>query len=98
MVTLIINEASNLLMCISVTMFYIYLYGDSDKIVHNWSFVGHWTLKLGLIAIIAGSALNALTLSHPPLTEVILNAGLAMTFAWGYIFHKKMFEHKLKHK
>lgn len=94
MAAILINEVANFLMCVSVTMFYVYLYGDKSKVVHRWSFVGHWTLKLGLIGIIIGSALNVLTLSDPPLTEVVLNAGLALTFVWAYLFHRKMFDAK----
>ena len=94
MAAIVINEVANFLMCVSVTMFYVYLYGDKSKVVHRWSFVGHWTLKLGLIGIIIGSALNVLTLSDPPLTEVVLNVGLALTFVWAYLFHRKMFAEK----
>ncbi len=42
------------------------------------------------------SALNVLTLSDPPLTEIVLNVGLAMTFVWAYLFHRKMFNEKLR--
>ena len=96
MITIAINEVSNLVMCVSVIMMYVYLYGDKTKVVHKWSFVGHWTLKLGLIGIILGSVLNVLTLSDPPLTEVVLNVGLAMTFVWAYLFHRKMFNERIK--
>ena len=96
MIAVAINEASNLVMCVSVIMMYVYLYGDKTKVVHKWSFVGHWTLKLGLIGIICGSALNVLTLSDPPMTEVVLNVGLAMTFVWAYLFHRKMFNERIK--
>jgi hypothetical protein len=95
MVAVVINEVSNFVMCVSVIMMYVYLYGDKTKVVHKWSFVGHWTLKLGLIGIILGSALNVLTLSDPPLTEVVLNVGLALTFVWAYLFHRKMFRERL---
>lgn len=94
MTAIVVNELANAVMMVSVIMFYIYIYGDASKVVHRWSFVGHWTLKFGLIGIILGSLLNVLTFSNPPLTEVVLNVGLAMTFVWAYLFHRKMFASK----
>ena len=96
LVVKITNSLSNLILSYSLIMFYIYLFGDNDKIVHKWKFVGHWTLKLGLIIIIIGTIFNILTFDCPSLSQLCLNVGLSITFVWAYLFHKQLFESKLK--
>lgn len=94
----IINLLANLILSYSLIMFYLYLYGDNDKIVHRWSFIGHWTLKLGIITMITGTIFNMLTFNKPSLSQLCLNVGLAITFVWVYLFHKELFEKRLKEK
>ena len=96
MISLTINIVANMIMLISVVMFYLYLYGDNSKVVHRWNFVGHWSLKLGLIGIAVGNMYNVLSLCNPPTSELVLNVGLAIVFLWAYMFHKKMFAEKFK--
>lgn len=95
MILTLINLASNILLSYSLIMFYLYLFGDNDKIVHRWRFVGHWTLRLGIIIMIIGTLFNILTFDAPSLSQLSLNIGLSMTFFWAYLFHKKLFESKL---
>lgn len=96
LVVKIINALANILLSYSLIMFYLYLYGDNDKIVHKWNFLGHWTLKLGLITMIVGTQFNIFTFDCPSFSQLILNIGLAITFYWAYLFHKTLFENKLK--
>jgi hypothetical protein len=91
----VINFICNLILGGCLTMFYLYLYGDNDKIVHRWSFIRHWTLKFGIIGIILGTLYNMFTLDTPHLSQVVLNLGLTLVFVWAYLFHKKMFQQKL---
>ena len=76
----IINLISNIVLSYSLIMFYIYLFGDNNKIVHKWKFIGHWSLKLGLIIIIVGTIFNILTFDCPSLSQLCLNVGIAITF------------------
>jgi len=92
----LINIVSNIILSYSLIMFYLYLFGDNDKIVHRWKFIGHWTLKLGLITMIIGTLFNILTFDNPSISQLFLNVGLSMTFFWAYLFHKQLFESKLK--
>ena len=87
----LINFFANLIITLSVTIFYIYIYGDESKVVHRWKFTQHYSLKLGLIGIIAGSLFNALTMPSLIITETLLNVGLALVFAWSAVFHRKIF-------
>lgn len=96
MILTLINLVSNIILSYSLIMFYLYLFGDNDKIVHKWTFVGHWTLKIGIIIMIIGTLFNILTFDSPSLSQLFLNIGLSMTFVWVYLFHKQLFESKLK--
>lgn len=96
LVVKIINALANILLSYSLIMFYIYLFGDNDKIVHKWTFLGHWTLKLGLIIMIIGTIFNLLTFNCPSFSQLLLNVGLSITFVWVYLFHKQLFEARLK--
>lgn len=75
-------------------LFYIILYGDSNQMVHRWNMVQHWSLKVGLVGIICGSAFNALSWNHVHWSSTVLNAGLAMVFHWAYMYHRKLFIHQ----
>ena len=94
----ILNLIANIILCISMVLFYLYLYGDvkNKHIMNKWTMIQHWSLRVGLLGIIAGSFFNILTLSTPPITEVVLNIGLALTFFWAYKFHKFLFDKKQK--
>lgn len=69
--------------------FYILLF-RSESVVHKWPLIGHWTLKLGLVMSGCGALLNCLTLSTPPISEVVLNAGQASLFLWAVFFHQNL--------
>lgn len=89
--SLIVNLVANLVTLVCMTMFYIYLFGDHNKMVAKWSFVSHWTLRMGIIGMIAGTFFNTLTLSTPDWSEITLNCGLALLMFWALLFHRKMF-------
>lgn len=91
MLTDIINCLVNVWLAFCTLLFYVMLYGDESKVVHRWSFVGHWSLRGGLILLIVGAAWNALTWRNSILSETVLNVGLASVFTWAYLFHRKMF-------
>lgn len=91
----ITNVVANIILSYSLIMFYLYLFMDDSKIVHKWKFVGHWTLKLGLISMIIGTIFNILTFKKPALSQLVLNIGLAITFVWVFLFHKELFKKRI---
>lgn len=93
-----INFISNIVLGYSLTMFYIYLFADATKIVHRWSFVGHWSLRLGLSAMIIGTLFNVLTFDTPSKSQLLMNIGLSIVFVWAYLFHKQLFKYKNQNK
>lgn len=88
---LVVNLISNIALFVYSLLFYIYVFGDERKSIAKWHMTKLFLLKVGFISIICGSLYSAVTLSDPELGEVVLNAGLAMLFAWAYDFHKKIF-------
>lgn len=90
----IINFIANAVMGYSMTMFYLYLYSDDNKVVHRWSFLGHWTLKLGMIINIVGILFNLLTFDKVNPSQLLVNCGFSLIFVWVYLFHRKMFNQK----
>jgi len=85
------NGISCLWLAYCASLFYIVLYGDSNTVVYKWPMVQHWTLKIGMAGIIAGSIFNAVSWSQVGWSGAILNIGLAMVFNWAYLYHKKLF-------
>lgn len=87
-----INCLANLVTFVTMTIFYIYLYGDDSKVVYKWKFVGHWTLKVGIVVMTSGKFLSVLHCQPVAWYEAVMNIGLAMIFIWTATFHKKMFK------
>lgn len=44
-------------------------------------------LKIAICFCVTGSLYNAISFSNPPISEVILNFGLALLFSWAAYFH-----------
>ena len=91
----IINTLASLIITIAVSAFIVFVFGrfsKMDKLPRYEVFI----VKMGLCLTASGSLFNCLTLSSPPLSEVFLNCGLAITFLWGAIFHYKYFVKKEK--
>lgn len=90
---IIINAIANFIITFSVAMFMIFVFGRSNMMQKV-----HWlerlTIKIGLALLSAGSLFSFLCLTNPPVSEVILNIGLAIVFAWGAYFHFKYFVKK----
>ena len=93
----IVNAFCNCVIALSVTAFIVFVYGRSGTMAKlpKWE---QTTIKVGLITIACGSLFNFLTMSVPPITEVILNIGLSIIFAWACIFHYNYFIKQSKNK
>ncbi|NDD83889.1 hypothetical protein EBZ38_06385 [bacterium] len=105
----IINMIANSVIFISMTLFFILIYGNDSNAVHRWPALHHWTLKISLVIIIAAALWNAAssvyTVSYTRHTEVIkflqippgetlMNIGLALLFSWGAWFHWRLLKRK----
>ena len=102
----LLNIAANTVICLSMTVFFVLLFGNSNSIIYKWPILQHWTLKVALVSIIATSAWNAMNTIyfdmvprhgmvmesvHTPAGEILMNVGLASLFIWTVIFHKYHF-------
>jgi hypothetical protein len=90
----IINLIANLLICISVTLFIIAIFGSKNKMVESMNIFEKYLIKIGLTTTSCGSLFNVLTLSTPNKTEILLNVGLSLVFTWAAYFHFKYFINK----
>lgn len=102
----ILNAFANSMICLGMILFFVLLFGNENSIVNKWPLLRHWSLKVGLVTIIASSAWNALnfafriiipktagiiTYTQTPVGEIMLNVGLAILFVWVVYFHKYHF-------
>lgn len=90
---IIINILANIVIAFSVAMFMIFVFGRSNM-MNKIHWMERFSIKMGLALLSAGSLFNFLTAPNPRFTEVILNIGLAIVFAWGAYFHFKYFVKK----
>lgn len=84
---LITNFSSNIILFIAFTAFVIFVFGRSNSKIHKLPWYKVIALRIGLAFVTCASLLNALTLSNPHWTEVLLNLGLAILMTWAAIFH-----------
>lgn len=76
-----INVVTNCMTAISSGALLIHVFGDPDNAIWN-NTIKAWLAKIGLSVTTCGAVLNALTLSNPGPTEVMLNVGISITFCW----------------
>ena len=81
----------NMIVTLGTGTFLLMLYGRGGSVVHKWSFIGHWSLKLGLAMFTSGALLTALSLPEPNIIQLTRATGLALIFSWAVAFHYKYF-------
>lgn len=86
-----INLASNIVLSGAIGAFTIFLFGRENSMVYKLKTHSTIALKMGVSMCAAGALYNALTLSDPPPSEVILNSGLAIVSGWAAWFHYNQF-------
>ena len=86
-----LNFVSNAVLTMSFASFIIFVFGRQNSIIHKFSLPKSLALKTGLSICTVGALYNTLTFSDPPLSEVILNTGLATLFTWVSLFHHDRF-------
>ncbi len=90
---IIANAIANLVITFSVAMFMIFVFGRSNM-MQKVHWLESFIIKVGLAMLSSGSLLSLLTFSNPPISEIVVNVGLAIVFAWGAYFHFKYFVKK----
>lgn len=75
----------------SLVVFIILMFGRAESLVNKFPKWEYWLLKIGLAASASGALFSALTNPHVTWTQFTRNAGLALLFVWGSIFHYKYF-------
>lgn len=91
MIVQVINELANIIICVTTTLFYIFIFGREVKAIARLSTIEQWMLRVGLALPAVGSLYNVLTAQYPPTPEIIINVGWASLFLWASIFHYKTF-------
>jgi hypothetical protein len=89
----ILNLIANIFITISVAGFMIMLQEPSNPVAKMPFLLRNW-IKVSLALTSGGALLNVITLSTPPMSEIILNLGLGGLFSWAYLWHIKMFKEK----
>lgn len=77
----VVNIAANSTTAFSALGLLIHVFGDPNNPIWD-NAVKAWLAKVGLSVASCGAILNVLTFSNPPVTEVILNVGISLTFFW----------------
>ena len=77
----VLNAICNITTSISSLALLLHVFGDPNNEIWD-NKIKAWLAKIGLSVMICGATSNALTLSNPPPTEVVLNIGIALTLFW----------------
>ena len=80
----ILNLIANIFIALSTAGFMVMLQ-DVNNPVAKMNFGIRWWIKISLACTSGGALLNVITLSTPPMSEIILNLGLAGLFTWSYV-------------
>jgi hypothetical protein len=88
----IVNSIASLAICIATTTLMYDIYASPSSPMSRYPLFKTWHIRLGLSGTAAGSLLNVLTGSTPPMSEVVLNIGLAFLFGWTVWFYSKYFK------
>ena len=89
----IFNVIANIVISISVAGFMVMLQEPTNPVAKMPFLLRNW-IKISLALTSGGALLNVVTLSTPPMSEIVLNLGLAGLFSWSYFWHLKMFKDK----
>jgi len=92
-----LNLLSNLTMFITLCILVFFLFGRADSVAHKFPLVTHWTIKVGLCIMAAGSLfaflkeLEDLEHSIAIWQQLLRNLGNAVILTWVCVFHWKYF-------
>jgi hypothetical protein len=91
------NAIANCTTAFSAMGLLIHIFGDPDNQIWD-NKIKAYLAKAGLSITTCGAVSNVLTLSTPPITEVILNIGISITFFWLSWWQWEAFKELQKHK
>lgn len=92
-----LNLLANGTMFITLCTLIFFLFGRADSVAHKFPLVTHWTIKLGLCIMAAGSLfavlkeLEDLNKSIAIWQQLLRNLGNAVILTWVCVFHWKYF-------
>ena len=86
-----LNFSASTVLFLSLGAFMVFLFGRDNSFAHRLPAYGNWLLRVGVSMCSAGALLNAVTFSNPSWSEVLLNVGLCLVFAWAAVFHYMRF-------
>lgn len=90
----IINLFASLLITLGMTFFIIGVFGRKSESIEKLTVLERLLLRVSLCATAAGALYNLLSLSTPPVSELVLNSGMGLLFTWAAWFHWKYFVKK----
>jgi len=93
----LINALANCTTAFSAMGLLVHIFGDPDNQIWD-NRIKAWLAKAGLSITTCGAVSNVLTLSTPPVTEVVLNIGISITFFWLSWWQWEAFKELQKHK
>jgi len=93
----LVNAIANCTTAFSAMGLLVHIFGDPDNQIWD-NRIKAWLAKAGLSITTCGAVSNVLTLSTPPVTEVILNIGISITFFWLSWWQWEAFKELQKHK
>jgi hypothetical protein len=91
-----VNLAANCILTVAFGAFLVFLFGRENSLMHKMKSCNTVFVKGALSVCASGALYSVLTLSDPPLSELVLNIGLAMLFVWAAWFHYLRFVKPLK--
>lgn len=87
----VVNAVASGILAVATGAFLIFVFGRENSLIHKLGVKSLLSVKLALSVCSAGALYNVLTLSTPPLSELVMNVGLAMLFSWAAVFHYNRF-------
>ena len=91
-----VNLVANCTLTVAFGAFLVFLFGRENSLMYKMKSCNTVFVKAALSLCASGAMYSVLTLSEPPLSEVIMNTGLAMLFVWAACFHYLRFVKPLK--
>ena len=84
------NGTANALIAAGGIAFVLFVFGRPESKIYESPKIAK-LMKLGLSLVSVGALLNIVTFSTPPVSEIVLNAGLGLTFVLAAVWHFRTF-------
>jgi len=91
----IINVITNCTTAISCIALLVHIFGDPNNPIWD-NKIKAWLAKVGLTITICGAISNAITLTTPPPTQVLLDCGISLTLCWLSWWQWELFKSKIQ--